>query len=106
MNTSVLAGVPDFHPSTNSPNTIRELNYAYGATRAKRLTAPQSLQEPYDAANNAESYALYALARYVVLREGFYPGLPVLKAGEDGAVVLDGHGEEVRFANFGQSDVL
>ncbi|KAF2847691.1 hypothetical protein T440DRAFT_470751 [Plenodomus tracheiphilus IPT5] len=60
MNTSVLAGVLDTHSSSNAPNDAQSLEYAHGATRSKLLTV-LSTQMAYDAANNAETYALYAL---------------------------------------------
>jgi hypothetical protein len=76
MNTSVLAGVLDDRPE--GPNDIQTLKYAYGVTRAK-LLAVLSTQMPYDAANNAENYALYAQARYVMREKNFYPNLPISK---------------------------
>lgn len=76
MNTSVLAGVLNERPD-NSPKDVQTLKYAYGVTRAK-LLAVLSTQMPYDAANNAENYALYAQARYVLKEKGFYPNIPVM----------------------------
>jgi hypothetical protein len=78
MNTSVLAGVLDDRPDTNGPNDVQTLKFAYGVTRAK-LLAVLSTQMPYDAANNAENYALYAQARYVMREKNFYPNLPISK---------------------------
>jgi hypothetical protein len=77
MNTSVLAGVLDDRPE--GPNDMQTLKYAYGVTRAK-LLAVLSTQMPYDAANNAENYALYAQARYVMREKDFYPNLPISKS--------------------------
>jgi hypothetical protein len=50
--------------------TPQILNYAYGITRSK-LLAVLSTQIPYVAANNAEDYALYALAMYDIQQNGF-----------------------------------
>ncbi|CAI6262017.1 unnamed protein product [Periconia digitata] len=115
MNLSVLAGVSDFI-SASSPVqdiTIRHLNFAYGVTRAK-LLAILPAQDPYDAANNAENYALYALARYVMLRKGFYPRLPSIDEffGSNGSVDLMDNESRVkdrgegRFAYLGGADVV
>jgi len=68
MNTSVLAGVMNERPD-GGPKDVQTLKYAYGVTRAK-LLAVLSTQMPYDAANNAENYALYAQARYVLREKG------------------------------------
>lgn len=109
MRLSVLAGVSDGKPDTGgAPNDVRELKYAYGVTRAK-LLATLSTQTPYDPANNAENYALYALARYVMLREGFYPDLPIMDFGNDMAVLTNEmiqDGEREKFACFEMPDVL
>ncbi|KAF2257333.1 hypothetical protein BU26DRAFT_414911 [Trematosphaeria pertusa] len=108
MNTSVLAGVIDQHPDTNGPNNIRVLKYAYGVTRAK-LLATLSTQEPYDAANNAENYALYAQARYVLQEKQFFPNMPIMSFGNDLAVLSNEQiqdGDRKRFACFDMSDVV
>lgn len=105
MKTSVIAGVRD---DKSGPMNIRELKYAYGATRAKLLTT-LSTQNPYDALNNAENYALYALGRYVVQKKGFFPNMPLVNFGNDLAVltneqILDG--DKKRFACFDMPDVM
>lgn len=109
MRLSVLAGVSDGKPDTgDAPNDVRELKYAYGVTRAK-LLATLSTQTPYDPANNAENYALYALARYVMLRKGFYPDLPIMDFGNDMAVLTNEmiqDGEREKFACFEMPDVV
>ncbi|KAF2873143.1 hypothetical protein BDV95DRAFT_667185 [Massariosphaeria phaeospora] len=86
MGTSVLAGVQNERPETDFPNDIQQLKYAYGATRAK-IIAASSIQEPYDAINNAESYALYSQARYLMEKKNFYPNLPVLDIGDEIALL-------------------
>ncbi|KAF1949217.1 hypothetical protein CC80DRAFT_278902 [Byssothecium circinans] len=88
MNTSVLAGVHDAKLDTNGPNNIRLLKYAYGVTRSK-LLASLSTQDPYDAVNNADNYALYALARYVMQQKGFFPNMPIMDFGNDMAVLTN-----------------
>ncbi|RMZ71259.1 glycoside hydrolase family 18 [Pyrenophora seminiperda CCB06] len=106
MNTSVLAGVlneqPDRH---NDPPTLK---YAYGATRAK-LLAVLSTQMPYDAANNAENYALYALAQYIIKRRGFYPAVPIMDFPNEASVLTNENlqdGERVKYAYFDATDVV
>jgi hypothetical protein len=108
MNTSVLAGVLNARPKTPGPNDIQTLKYAYGATRAK-LVAMLSTQDPYDAANNAENYALYAQARYVMLRKDFYPNVPIMHVTEEKMVLADEQLQdsgEKRYACYGAKDVL
>lgn len=107
MNTSVLAGVMDDQKQSNGPN-IRVLKYAFGVTRAK-LLATLSTQTNYDALNNAENYALYALARYVIQTKGFFPNMPIMSFGNDMAVltndqILDGDGK--KSACFDATDVV
>jgi len=108
MNTSILAGVLNARPKTNGPNDIHTFKYAYGATRAK-LVAMLSTQEPYDAANNAENYALYAQARYVMQKKNFYPNEPIMQI-DDEMLVLSNEqlqdGGEKRFACYDDLDVL
>ncbi|KAF1359887.1 hypothetical protein EJ07DRAFT_165558 [Lizonia empirigonia] len=108
MNTTVLAGVLNDRPDGNSPNNIQTLKYAYGVTRSK-LLAVLSTQLPYDAANNAENYALYAQARYIMNRKGLYPNVPVMDFPNELSVLTNEQvqdGERVKYANFGSSDVL
>jgi hypothetical protein len=108
MNTSVLAGVRDAHPDTNGPNNIRILKYAFGVTRAKLLVT-LSTQNPYDAANNAENYALYAQARYVMQTKNFFPHMPIMNFGNDMAVLTNGaiqDGDRKKFACFEMPDVV
>ncbi|KAF2689520.1 hypothetical protein K458DRAFT_358342 [Lentithecium fluviatile CBS 122367] len=108
MNTSVLAGVKDAHPETNGPNNIRILKHAFGVTRAK-LLATLSTQTAYDAANNAENYALYAQARYVMQKKNFYPNMPIMNFGNDMAVLTNEgiqDGDRKKFACFEMSDVV
>lgn len=105
MKTSVIAGVRD---DRNGPMNIRVLKYAYGATRAKLLTT-LSTQNPYDALNNAENYALYSLARYVVQKRGFFPNMPLVNFGNDMAVLTNDRimdGDKKKFACFDMSDVV
>ncbi|PVI06044.1 hypothetical protein DM02DRAFT_724793 [Periconia macrospinosa] len=108
MRISVLAGVRDSKPDTNGPNNVRQLKYAYGVARSKLLTT-LSTQDPYDAANNAESYGLYALSRYIMLRRGFYPSMPIMDFGNEIAVLTNEAiqgGEDVKFACYEMPDVL
>ncbi|KAL5431671.1 hypothetical protein PMIN05_009375 [Paraphaeosphaeria minitans] len=105
MKTSVIAGVMD---DKNGPMNIRALKYAYGVTRAKLLTT-LSTQNPYDAPNNAENYALYALARYVVQKRGFFPNMPLVDFGNDMAVLTNNQiidGDKKKFACFDMPDVV
>ncbi|KAF2177228.1 hypothetical protein K469DRAFT_742654 [Zopfia rhizophila CBS 207.26] len=88
MQTSFLAGVAYENPNPDQPNNIKALKYAYGATRAK-LIAVLSTQEPYDAPNNPENYALYAQAQYVIEKKGFYPNRPVLEFDSEAAVLAN-----------------
>ncbi|KAF1977918.1 hypothetical protein BU23DRAFT_275955 [Bimuria novae-zelandiae CBS 107.79] len=107
MNTSVLAGVMDEQKKTPGPN-IRVLKYAYGVTRAK-LLATLSTQTNYDALNNAENYALYALARYVILTKGFFPNMPIVSFGNDMAVLTNDQildGDYKKSAYFDSTDVV
>jgi hypothetical protein len=108
MNTSVLAGVMDARPDTNGPNNIRILKHAFGVTRAK-LLATLSTQNAYDAANNAENYALYAQARYVMQEKNFFPNMPIMNFGNDLAVLTNSliqDGDRKKFACFEMSDVV
>ncbi|ORX97862.1 hypothetical protein BCR34DRAFT_548379 [Clohesyomyces aquaticus] len=107
LNTSALAGVADDHPDTKGPNNIRALKYAYGVNRAK-LLAVLSTQMPYDALNNPENYALYAQARYVMNKKGFYPNLPVMQFDDEMAVLANEQlqdGPRPRFGCFIKPDV-
>jgi len=107
MNTSVLAGVMNERPE-NGPNHGSTLKYAYGVTRAK-LLAVLSTQMPYDAANNAENYALYAQARYVLQQKGFYPNVPVMDFPNEASVLTNENlqdGERAKFAFFDMTDVV
>ena len=108
MNTSVLAGVMDAHPDTNGPNNIRILKYAFGVARSK-LLATLSTQNAYDAANNAENYALYAQARYIMQKKNFFPNMPIMNFGNDLAVMTNKQiqdGDQKKFACFEMSDVV
>jgi hypothetical protein len=108
MNTSVLAGVLNQRPDTNGPKDVQTLKYAYGVTRAK-LLAVLSTQMPYDAANNAENYALYAQSRYVMREKGFYPNVPIIDFPNEATVLTNENlqdGERVRFAYFDMTDVV
>ncbi|KZM18667.1 uncharacterized protein EKO05_0006608 [Ascochyta rabiei] len=108
MNTTVLAGVLNDRPDGNGPDDIQTLKYAYGVTRSK-LLAVLSTQLPYDAANNAENYALYAQARYVIVKKGFYPNVPVMDFPNELSVLTNEQlqdGERNKFAYFDSSDVV
>ncbi|KAF2712121.1 hypothetical protein K504DRAFT_400647 [Pleomassaria siparia CBS 279.74] len=108
MNTSILAGVRNGKLNTVGPNDIQTFKYAYGATRAK-LVAMLSFQMPYDAANNAENYALYAQARYVIQKKNFYPNVPIMQFGDDMAVLANEQlqdGGEKKYACYDDPDVL
>lgn len=108
MNTTVLAGVLNDRPNGNGPNDIQTLKYAYGVTRSK-LLAVLSTQMPYDAANNAENYALYAQARYILQRKGFYPNVPVMDFPNELSVLTNEQlqdGERCKYAYFDSSDVV
>ena len=106
MNTSVLAGVLNEQPDRRGdPPTLK---YAYGATRAK-LLAVLSTQMPYDAANNAENYALYALAQYIIKRRGFYPAVPIMDFPNEASVLTNENlqdGERIKYAYFDAVDVV
>ncbi|KAL1606644.1 hypothetical protein SLS60_004050 [Paraconiothyrium brasiliense] len=105
MKTSVIAGVMD---DKQGPMNIRILKFAYGVTRAK-LLATLSTQNPYDALNNAENYALYALARYVIQTKGFFPAMPLVNFGNDMAVLTNDQimdGDKKKFACFDMPDVV
>ncbi|KAH7399017.1 hypothetical protein DE146DRAFT_782968 [Phaeosphaeria sp. MPI-PUGE-AT-0046c] len=108
MNTSVLAGVLNERPDNNGPDDVQTLKYAYGATRAK-LLAVLSTQMPYDGTNNAENYALYAQARYVMREKGFYPSLPIMDFPNEATVLTNENlqdGERIRHAYFDMTDVV
>jgi hypothetical protein len=62
MNTSVLAGVWNDRPDSNTPTDVQTLKFAYGVTRAK-LLAVLTTQEPYDAANNVSSFQFPVFGR-------------------------------------------
>jgi hypothetical protein len=106
MNTSVLAGVLNERPE--GPNDPQTLKFAYGVTRSK-LLAVLSTQMPYDAVNNAENYALYALAQYIVQREGFYPAVPIMDFPNEASVITNENlqdGERTKYAYFDMVDVV
>lgn len=108
MNTTVLAGVLNDRPNGNGPNDVQTLKYAYGVTRSK-LLAVLSTQMPYDAANNAENYALYAQARYILQKKGFYPNVPVMDFPNELSVLTNEQlqdGERCKYAYFDASDVV
>lgn len=110
MNTSFLAGVQNERQKNDGPFNVETLKYAYGATRAK-LLARFSTQEPYDAANNAESYALYAQARYVMAKKNFYPNMPVIEYENEARALADndlqdGERKNSRYACFDATDVV
>jgi hypothetical protein len=108
MNTSFIAGVMNEQDNDNGPFNVQSLKYAYGATRVK-LVAGLSTQEPYDAANNAESYALYAQARYVIAKKDFYPNMPVIDFDSEASVLANNmlqEGERPRYACFDALDVV
>lgn len=108
MNTTVLAGVLNDRPDGNGPNDPQTLKYAYGVTRSK-LLAVLSTQMPYDAANNAENYALYAQARYILRKKGFYPNVPVMDFPNELSVLTNEQlqdGERCKYAYFDSSDVV
>ena len=63
---------------------------------------------PYDAANNAENYALYAQARYILNKKGFYPNVPVMDFPNELSVLTNEQlqdGERWKYAFFDSSDV-
>ncbi|KAF1851872.1 uncharacterized protein K460DRAFT_401874 [Cucurbitaria berberidis CBS 394.84] len=106
MNTSVLAGVMNERP--DGPDDVPALKYAYGATRSK-LLAVLSTQMPYDAANNAENYALYAQARYIMAKKRFYPNVPIMDFPNEATVLTNENlqdGERMKYAFFDMSDVV
>ncbi|CAO2651188.1 Nn.00g094850.m01.CDS01 [Neocucurbitaria sp. VM-36] len=108
MNTSVLAGVLNERPDTDGPNNIQTLKYAYGVTRSK-LLAVLSTQMPYDAANNAENYALYAQGRYIMAKKNFYPNVPIMDFPNAATVLTNENlqdGERMKYAFFDMSDVM
>ncbi|KAF1929296.1 uncharacterized protein M421DRAFT_419813 [Didymella exigua CBS 183.55] len=108
MNTTVLAGVLNDRPDGNAPTDIQTLKYTYGVTRSK-LLAVLSTQMPYDAANNAENYALYAQARYIMQKKGFYPNVPVMDFPNELSVLTNEQlqdGERCKYAYFDSSDVV
>lgn len=108
MNTTVLAGVLNDRPDGTGPKDVQTLKYAYGVTRSK-LLAVLSTQMTYDAANNAENYALYAQARYVLKKRGFYPNVPVMDFPNELSVLTNEQlqdGERAKYAYFDESDVV
>ena len=105
MNTSVLAGVLNERPGGNDLQTLK---FAYGATRSKLLSV-LATQMPYDAANNAENYALYALAQYIIQKKGFYPAVPIMDFPNQASVLTNENlqaGERVKYAYFDMVDVV
>ncbi|RAR08367.1 hypothetical protein DDE82_002348 [Stemphylium lycopersici] len=107
MNTSVLAGVLN-EQGDEGPTNHQTLKYAYGATRAK-LLATLSTQMPYDAANNAENYALYALSKYIINDKGFYPSVPIMDFPNEASVLTNENlqdGERCKYAFFDMTDVV
>lgn len=108
MNTSVLAGVLNERPEDDKYKDELILKYAYGATRAK-LVAELSTQMNYDAVNNAENYALYAQARYIIAQKSFYPRLPIMDFSNEATVLTNANlqdGERDKYADFDSSDVV
>ncbi|KAF2036056.1 hypothetical protein EK21DRAFT_83777 [Setomelanomma holmii] len=109
MNTSVLAGVLNDRPDMgNGPGDMQTLKYAYGVMRSK-LLAVLSTQMVYDAANNAENYALYAQARYVMKEKSFYPNVPIMDFPNDATVLTNENlqdGERCKYAYFDMTDVF
>jgi hypothetical protein len=108
MNTTVLAGVLNDRPDGNRPHDAQTLKYAYGVTRSKLLVV-LSTQMPYDAANNAENYALYAQARYILQKKGFYPNVPVMDFPNELSVLTNEQlqdGERSKYAYFNSPDVV
>ncbi|KAJ4369099.1 hypothetical protein N0V83_006183 [Neocucurbitaria cava] len=109
MNTSVLAGVLNERPDTDDgPKDLQTLKYAYGATRSK-LLAVLSTQMPYDAINNAENYALFAQARYIMAKKNFYPNVPIMDFPNEATVLTNENlqdGERIKYAYFDMSDVV
>ncbi|KAF3008715.1 hypothetical protein E8E13_009667 [Curvularia kusanoi] len=108
MNTTVLAGVQNDRPDGPPPKFNQALKFSYGVVRAK-LLAVLSTQMPYDAANNAENYALYAQARYILKRQGFYPNVPVMDFPNELSVLTNEQlqdGERWKYAYFDTSDVV
>lgn len=108
MNTSVLAGVLNERPDDGPGPKLQTLKYAYGATRSK-LLAILSTQMAYDAANNAENYALYALGHYIMQRKGFYPNVPIMDFPNEATVLTNENlqdGERNKYAFFDMSDVV
>jgi hypothetical protein len=106
MNTSVLAGVLNERPE--GPNEPQSLKYAYGVTRSK-LLAVLSTQMPYDASNNPENYALYALSQYIMHRQGFYPQVPIMDFPNEASVITNENlqdGERLKYAYFDMVDVV
>ncbi|KAH9875115.1 hypothetical protein J1614_004604 [Plenodomus biglobosus] len=108
MNTSVLAGVLNERPDSNASPSLQTLKYAYGATRSK-LLAVLSTQMPYDAANNAENYALYALGQYIMKKRGFFPSVPIMDFPNQATVLTNENlqdGERTKYAFFNMPDVM
>lgn len=108
MNTSVLAGVLNERPDMDAPKGIQNLKYAYGATRSK-LLAVLSTQMRYDAANNAENYALYALGHYIMREKNFYPNIPIMDFPNEATVLTNENlqdGERSKYACFDIPDVV
>ena len=108
MNTTVLAGVLNDRPDGPPGQAVQTLKFAYGVVRAK-LLAVLSTQMPYDAANNAENYALYAQARYILKKKAFYPNVPVMDFPNELSVLTNEQlqdGERWKYAFFDSSDVV
>lgn len=102
MGNSLLAGVKSSVPQ---PNNLR---YAYGALRAKWVAA-LSTQEPYDAPNNPENYAMYAQARYLEKTRNIYPRNPVLDLTSQSVLLADETLQDSanpKYGCFNQPDVV
>ena len=100
MGNSFLAGV-----KSSQPNNLK---YAYGALRAKWIAA-LSPQEPYDAPNNPENYAMYAQARYLEETKNIYPRNPVLDLTNQSALLADEKLQDSanpKYACFSRPDVV
>ena len=102
MGNSLLAGVKSSVPQ---PNNLR---YAYGALRAKWVAA-LSTQEPYDAPNNPENYAMYAQARYLEKTRNIYPRNLVLDLTSQSVLLADETLQDSanpKYGCFNQPDVV
>jgi hypothetical protein len=64
---------------------------------------------PYDASNNPENYALYALSQYIMHRQGFYPAVPIMDFPNEASVITNENlqdGERLKYAYFDMMDVV